>query len=238
VIYSSVLCFALDRSEQELSRSRYDYSVYQVEYSRNLIFRSGAKMDRVFNTALDRTRSRLDVPILRTLFGAKHRPHHNRAGGPPTQAVVIETPRYDLTLFKVHFGRLTVKGYTKGERVLRFEAIVHNTKELGLGRAVEKFPAIVGRLHSMVDRFCTTLDCVDIGYLPDHTLDELPLASQIGATRVGGVDLNKPRIRTALAAVLALSIAPDGFTVKDLAAKVHTGTTDYTRSSAGRSNRS
>jgi hypothetical protein len=26
---------------------------------------------------------------------------------------VIETPRYDLTLFKVHFGNLTLKAYTK-----------------------------------------------------------------------------------------------------------------------------
>jgi hypothetical protein len=230
-IYTACLCFGLDTQEQARSGFRYDYSIYQVEYSRNLIFWSGARMDRVFNTVLDRTRSRLDVPVLRTLFGAKDRPHHVRPEHePPRLAVVIETPRYDLTLFKVHFGLLTLKGYTKGERVLRFEAIVHNTKALRLGRAVDKFPAIVTHLAGMVDRFCTTLDCVDVGFLPDGTLDELPLASQIGATRVGGVDLNKLRIRTALTAVLALSVAPGGFTVKDLAAKVHasTGSTDYT----------
>jgi hypothetical protein len=34
-------------------------------------------------------------------------------------AVVIETPRWDPTLFKVHFGLVTLKGYTKGEHVLR-----------------------------------------------------------------------------------------------------------------------
>jgi hypothetical protein len=135
-------------------------------------------------------------------------------------AVVIETPQYDLTLFKVHFGRLTLKGYTKGERVLRFEAVVHNTKELGCGRAIDKFPTIVAKLTAMVGRFCTMLDCVDVAFVPDGTLDRLPLPSQIGATRVGGVDLNKPRLRTALHAVLALSAAPGGFTVADLAARV------------------
>jgi hypothetical protein len=167
----------------------------------------------------------------RVLFGAKRRPHRDRATGPPRLAVVIETPQYDLTLFKVHFGLLTLKGYTKGEHVLRFEAVVHNTKELDCGRAIDKFPKIVSRLTGMVERFCTTLDCVDVGFLPDHDiLDELPLPSRIGATRIGGVDLNKPRIRTALAAALALSAAPGGFTVKDLAAKVHntTGNADYT----------
>jgi hypothetical protein len=133
---------------------------------------------------------------------------------------VIERPAYDLTLFKVHFGLLTLKGYTKGERVLRFEAIVHNTKTLKTGRALEKFPDIVARLAGMAGRFCTMLDCVDTGFIPDGTLDELPLPSQIGAVRTGGIDLNKPRSRAVLAAALALAIAPGGFTVAEFAAKV------------------
>ena len=52
------------------------------------------------------------------------------------------------------------------------------------------------------------LDCVTTTYLPDGILDQLPLACHLGRTRIGGVDLNKPRIRAALAAVLALSAAP------------------------------
>jgi hypothetical protein len=230
-IYSACLCFGLDADEQARSGFRYDYSVYQAEYSRNLLFRSGGQMDRVFNTVVDRTRARLDVPTLRTLFGAKKRPG---LGGTrdlsPRLAVVIETPRWDLTLFKVHFGRLTLKGYTKGEHVLRFEAVVHNTRQLGCGRAIEKFPEIVTRLAGMAERFCTTLDCVDTGFLPDGTREALPLPSRIGATRVGGIDLNKPRIRATLAAVLALTAAPGGFTVADLAAKVQAmgGQTGYT----------
>lgn len=55
---------------------------------------------------------------------------------------MIETPRYDLTWFKVAFGRLAVKGV----HVLRFEATAHNTKDLKVGRALDKFPDIVARL--------------------------------------------------------------------------------------------
>ena len=143
---------------------------------------------------------------------------------------MIERPAYDLTLFKVHFGLLTLKGYTKGERVLRFEAIVHNTKTLKTGRALEKFPEIIARLAGMAERFCTMLDCVDTGFIPDGLLDELPLPAQLGATRTGGIDLNKPRMRAVLAAALALAIAPGGFTVADLAARVRamTGQDGYT----------
>jgi hypothetical protein len=228
-IYTACLCFGLDLADQQASGFRYDYSVYQAEYSRNLIFASGARMDRVFGTVADRTRSRLDVPALRTLFGVKKRPA-GTAEPSPKLAVVIERPAYDLTLFKVHFGLLTLKGYTKGERVLRFEAIVHNTKTLKTGRALEKFPEIVARLAGMAARFCTMLDCVDTGFIPGGTLDELPLPSQIGAVRTGGIDLNKPRSRAALAAALALAIAPGGFTVAEFAAKVRamTGQAGYT----------
>jgi hypothetical protein len=228
-IYTACLCFGLDLDEQRHSGFGYAYSVYQVEYSRNLIFASGAVMEKAFDTVVDRTRARLDVPRLRTLFGVGQRPRRTAdADLSPRQAVVIERPRWNLTLFKVHFGLLTLKGYTKGEHVLRFEAIVHNTKTLHTGRALEKFPAIVTRLAGMVDRFTSMLDCVDVGFLPDGILDQLPAPSQIGATRVGGVDVNKPRTRTALAAILALAVAPDGFTVADLAAKVRslTGQTD------------
>jgi hypothetical protein len=229
-IYSACLCFGLDSDEQARSGFRYAYSVYQAEYSRNLLFKVGGQMDRVFNTMVDRTRSRLDVPTLRTLFGAKARPHHDRATGPPTLAVVLEKPRWDLTWFKVHFGLLTLKAYTKGEHVLRVEATVHNTRELGCGRVLEQFPEIIGRLAGMAERFCTTLDCVDAGFITDQTLDELPRPCQLGRTKVGGVDLNKPRTRAALAAVLALAAAPRGFTVAELTAKVQqmTGQTSYT----------
>jgi hypothetical protein len=232
-IYSACLCFGLSLAEQQASGFRYEYSVYQAEYSRNLLFRVGGQMDEVFGRMVDRTRGRLDVPRLRTLFGAKARPHRDRKHSPhPRLAVVVERPAYDLTLFKVHFGNLTLKAYSKGERVLRFEAVVHNTRDLGCGRVVAKFPEIVTRLTSMLERFLTTLDCVDVAFIADQTLDQLPLPSQVGTTRVGGVDLNQPRIRAALQAVLALAPSPGGFTVAQLTAKVQamTGQTerDYT----------
>jgi hypothetical protein len=121
--------------------------------------------------------------------------------------------------------------------VLRFEAIAHNTAELRCGRMIEKFPQIVTRLAGIVERFATALDCVDTGFLGDGVLDELPTGVVLGATRIGGVDPNKPRMRDALRAALALAPDPNGFTVAEFAAKVHalTGASDadYTIRQAG-----
>jgi hypothetical protein len=56
----------------------------------------------------------------------------------------------------VTFGRLGLKAYTKGERVLRIEATCHNAAELGVtgcGRILDKLPDIVARLAGMAQRF-------------------------------------------------------------------------------------
>jgi len=219
-IYTACLHFALDADEQERSNFHYAYSVYQVEYSRNLLFQVGGQMEQVFQGLIDRTRARLTVRDLTTIFGAKRRPFRHKAAPPPRVAMVLETPVYDLTVFKLHFGTLTLTAYTKGEHVLRFEAIVHNTKALGCGRVVAKFPRIVARLRGMVEGFLTTLHAVDHAFVSDDTLEQLPLPSAVGKTKVGGVDLNKARMRVLLAAVLTLAPAPQGFRVADVAAQV------------------
>ena len=46
------------------------FAVYQLEYSRNLIFADGATMQRVFDAVVDRTRAPGRMcPRIRTIFG-------------------------------------------------------------------------------------------------------------------------------------------------------------------------
>ena len=47
-IYTACLCFGLDTDEVLRSGFGYAYSVYQVEYSRNLLFADGLRMQRLF----------------------------------------------------------------------------------------------------------------------------------------------------------------------------------------------
>jgi hypothetical protein len=113
-IYTACLCFGLDLDEQQKSGFGYGLAVYQLEYSRNLIFADGATMQQLFDAVVDRTRSRLDVPKIRTIFGAARRPCRTRKHSSTIEAA-IETPTFDLTVFKLHFGRLTGKAYTKDD---------------------------------------------------------------------------------------------------------------------------
>jgi hypothetical protein len=221
-IYTACLCFALDLEEQKRSAFSYNYSVFQMEYSRNLLFQYGSQMEQVFQALIDRSRSPLDLDRIKTIFGDKKRPHRDTRKKNPTRwGVVVETPDYDTTIFKVHYGKMTLKIYSKGERVLRIEVILHNAKAYRWGHSLPCFPEIVVRLKGILERFLNAVGCINACFVSDELLETLPQPAQIGQTKVGGIDLNKQRIRMVAEAVLALSAAPAGFTSADLACQVH-----------------
>jgi hypothetical protein len=130
--------------ERKRSGFHYQYSNYQVELSRNLIFACGREMDQVFQALIDRSRILLDLKTVKTVLGYQQRPKfHWRKKKLAQWEVAVEKPAYDLTIFKLHCGKLTLKIYTKGERVLRIEVMVHNTQQLRCGHSLEKFPQIL-----------------------------------------------------------------------------------------------
>jgi hypothetical protein len=59
-------------------------------------------------------------------------------------------------------------------------------------------------------------------FIAEQTLEQLPEPGMVGKTRVGGVDLNRSRMRLALRAMVALSNSPTGFTAADVARKART----------------
>jgi len=219
-IYSCCLCFALSLREQQEVGFRYQYSLYQAEYSRNLLFRSGRVMEELFESLIDRTRAPLNIKTVKTIFGAKQRPHRCRKGKRRRCEKLVETPDYDLTVFKVHFGKLTAKIYSKGEHVLRIEVIAHNVSELGFGRDLSKFSQIIAALRAILERFIKVLSAINASFIDLGLLDGLSHAGTLGRARVAGIDLDRCRIQAVMAAVLALAAMPRGFQARQLATRV------------------
>lgn len=220
-IYSCCLCFALRLAEQERTNFHYAYSIYQMEYSRNLLFTRGTEVDSIFNGVIDRTRSKLNIRTVKTIFGSHKRPHQkNAAGKKRIVQVTVEKPVYDLTVFKVYFDALTVKIYSKGERVLRFEATVHNAARLKCKRSVSNFGEIAGKLRDILYRFMDTVHCVDCCYISSTDFKSWYKPTGTGNKRVGGIDLHKPRTEAVMESLIALSIDPAGITTSKLAKSV------------------
>ena len=127
-IYSACLCFALPHEDRKRSGFGYRYSVFQLELSRNLLFRRGSTMEEVYQKLIERTRAPLALKQVKTIFGLSHRPHRTAKRGRARTEVAktVQAPSYDLTVFKIQWGNLTLKIYDKGGRVLRIEVVVHS----------------------------------------------------------------------------------------------------------------
>jgi hypothetical protein len=69
---------------------------------------------------------------------------------------------------------------------------------------------VVSRLKAILERFADALSCIDQCFIADEMLERLPLASQVGKSCVGGIDLNKARMRHVVEALIALSPSPNG----------------------------
>jgi hypothetical protein len=218
----SCLHFALPEVERLRSGFEYHCSLFQAEYSRNLLFRRPAQMEQVFEALIDRTRSRLDLQQIMTIFGRQRRPHFK--GGSKGRRLRLERdlerPTYNLTIFRLHFGPLTLKLYLKGEAVLRAEVMLHNARAWSGPRRLDQFPELIRQFHHILERFLNQLYALDQACVADDTLDTLSQRGQVGSTPTAGLDLNQPRLRAVLQAVLALALTPGGFSVSQLAQKV------------------
>lgn len=182
--------FALDYEGQKRTGFSYKFSVYQVEYSRNFLFERGRQLDDVYQHIINLTRERIDIDYLKTLLGRKTRPyitkHHSSV-----PEVHVQTPDYNLTVFKIHVGKLILKLYDKGERTLQAEVVVHNTKELGCKRSLEYFEAMVVKLNEVMGSFINNITYAHSAIIDDGTREDMGKPFQSGKTRLAGITLIK-----------------------------------------------
>jgi len=95
---------------------------------------------------IDRSRAPLDLKTIQTILvdkgRSKYRPRNMKAAQMLKSRSRDLPSTYDLTVFTL----LALKIYSKGERVLRTEAVAHNIAKFHCGRLLDKFAGTVGRL--------------------------------------------------------------------------------------------
>ena len=223
-LYSACLCFALPVAEQERTGFHYEYSIWQLEWSRNFLFYQEHVLEEVFQKMIDRTRAPLDIKTLETIFGRRHRQptkKPKRAGRSGFEvAKEVDASSWDVTVWRVRWGNVVLKVYDKTGRVLRVEVKVLNTEALGCGKKVEKVGEQLACMQGMLERFLASLQAAHVSFLDEGQFERWAEPSQRGNRRLAGLDLNKARNRTVIAAVSGLATEPEGFTVAELAQAV------------------
>jgi hypothetical protein len=222
-VYSACLCFALPLAEQERTAFHYQYSIWQLELSRNYLFKQACVLEEVFQKLIDRTRAPLDIKTLETIFGRRHRQpteKPKRAGRIEFEVAKGVESTWDMTVWSVRWGNVVLKIYDKAGRVLRVEVKVCNTTALGCGKGLGKLGEQLACMQGMLERFLASVQAAHIGFLDEGQFDRWSEPSQRGNRRLAGLDLNKARNRMVIAAVSGLATQPGGFTTAQLGAAV------------------
>jgi hypothetical protein len=228
-LYSACLCFGLPADEQARTDFAYRYSVWQLEYSRNFLFRDPATLEEVFQKLLDRTRQPLDIKVLETIFGRRHRqPKSNqkqRAGRTAVEvSKEVDQREWDVTVLRVRWGKLLLKIYDKSGRVLRVETTINDASAFKVYRAKEKLPEQWAKMQGLLVRFLANVHAAHLNFLDQGQFESWHQPSQRGQRRLAGIDLNKARNRTVVETVTSLATAPEGFTTEQLAEGVRART--------------
>jgi hypothetical protein len=224
-IYSACLCFGLTRKEQRASGFAYRYSIYQLELSRNYLFAKPGVLDEVYQQLLDRTRTRLDVERLKTIFGSRQRPRikiakerqQQRGRRAAEVSREVRCLEHDLTVMKVHWDKRTLKLYDKGERLLRVEMVVHNAKALKQKRGLPNLGEIAETMRQTLTRFMGVVQVAHVATVDAEVYRSLSEPGQLGAQRIAGIQMTNTRMRSVMDSVVALSSCPDGFTLEQVA---------------------
>src|SRR6516162_4866361 len=150
-------------------------------------------------------RGRYNEPISRSRY------HTAKRGRQAVQVVKsVDARNYDLTVFKVKWGDLTLKIYDKGGCVLRIEVVAHNVKDLRSGKVLDKLPDLLKRMREMLVRFLGTVQAAHVAFLDEGAFERWSKPTQRGTRRLAGIDLNKARNRHVVDAVVGLSTRPGG----------------------------
>ena len=151
-------------------------------------------MNEVFQKLVDRTRAPLALNQVKMIFGFSYRPHQIIKRGRERTEIskAVQAKSYDLTVFKVKWGNLTLKIYDKGGRVLRIEVVVHNAKELRCGKMLDRLPTLLARMQDMLVRFLDTVQAAHISFLDAGTPESLTEPTTRGSRRLAGIDSIKP----------------------------------------------
>jgi hypothetical protein len=175
-----------DRQAINLKRR---YSIQQVEYCRNLIFRRNCPIHKLFERSCDIGLLRLLPDKITQIFGFRI----NKKLRGKLQSV-LDKLDHGHHVFRACGRNAVLRMYEKFTTFLRLEALSNNLKDFGLKKSLENLETVRQKLATVTDRFAA-FEAEALNVHVDFPLFQrlaLPIAA--GRTRVPGIRIQDTRM--------------------------------------------
>jgi hypothetical protein len=197
-----------ERSEMGLSRF---YSIAQIEYCRNFIFKRHFPIHKIFERSCEIGLWRLTANRISEIFGVRL---NKRLNG--KLATVIDQIEHGHHVFRAYWKHAFLKQYEKFSRYLRNELCSNNLRDFGLKKGLDHLGAVRERFKTITDRFAGfQAQCLNV-HVDFPLLQRIALPITVGSVRYPGIKIHDARIIRLLEVLLHGGNAVGGWTAKQI----------------------
>jgi hypothetical protein len=185
---------ASDRAAINLRR---EYSLNQVEYCRNFVFRRSCAIHQLFERACELGVFRLTADVITQIFGVRKQ---RRMRG--KLHTMLEKVDHGHHVLRVYCRGLVARMSEKCNTFLRVEICVNRVYDLGLNKGLDNLPALRQRLVAATDRLAGfEAEMLNV-HVDVPLFQRLALPITTGHTRIPGIKLHDTRMMRVLEVLL------------------------------------
>ena len=177
------------KREREAVNLRRAYSINQVEYCRNFIFKRHFPIRKIFERGCEIGLWRLSASKISEIFGVRLT---KKLGG--KLATILDQIEHGHHVFRAYWKHAFIKQYEKFSTFLRNEICSNNLRDFGLRKGLDHLDDVRQRFLQVTDRFAS----FQAQWLNVHVdfplLSRIALPIQVGTARVPGIKIQDPRI--------------------------------------------
>jgi len=176
------------KDRQAINLSRY-YSIQQVEYCHNLIFRRNFPIHQLFERSCDLGLLRLSADRIAQLFGWRL---HQRLPGKLSS--VLEKTEHGHHVLRAYAKNAVMRMYEKFSTFLRLEALSNNLKDFGLNKGLTNLAQARRTLAAVTDRFAAfEARALDV-HVDFPLFQRLALPIPSGTHKIPGIKIHDTRM--------------------------------------------
>jgi len=197
-----------ERSQIRLSRF---YSISQIEYCRNFIFKRHFPIHKIFERSCEIGLWRLTANRISEIFGVRL---DKRLQG--KLATVIDQIEHGHHVFRAYWKHAFLKQYEKFSCFLRNELCSNNLRDFGLKKGLDHLDAARKRFQTITDRFAGFQAQSLNVHVDFPLLQRIGLPTTIGSVRYPGIKIHDTRIIRLLEVLLHNGSTVGGWTAKQI----------------------
>jgi hypothetical protein len=198
------------RERSQMSLSRF-YSIAQVEYCRNFIFKRHFPIHKIFERSCEIGLWRLTANRISEIFGVRL---NKRLNG--KLATVIDQIEHGHHVFRAYWKHALLKQYEKFSHFLRNELCSNNLRDFGLKKGLDHLDSVRQRFQTITDRFAGfQAQCLNV-HVDFPLLQRIALPVTIGSVRYPGIKIHDTRSIRLLEVLLHGGNTVGGWTAKQI----------------------